>query len=239
MNIAIADKQNYRRLTIAVLIVCIAIFSYSFVNVFASGLGGYISEKLISSQGTTNSALLIESAGTSHSDLDVTMGPVISVLPAINVIFDGAGTHATVRGTLSNLNGFPTSNVWFEWGYTPAYGSTTPVQIANATGTYSATIDHYIDSNIVYYRFVGQTDGTNYSSGSSFQLSGSGGSPMTASLPLMQIITLVFSAGILLFMLMAISKIESSVLLIIILAMLIFLGIYFIAGLQSLINSIF
>jgi len=236
------DKQKTKQLTIAILLVGIMILAYSAVSVYASGLGGYISEKLISSSGTTNSAIVIDRFGVSGSNLDVTMGPVIGIMAPSSVTMDALGTHATLRGSVTSLNGFPTSNIWFEWGYTPAYGSVTATQVANVAGIYTATINHYIGTETIYYRFVGQTDGTNYSNGSSFNLmdyTSSGGNPVTSSLPLMQTISLIFVAGIILFMLLALREVQNPLLVAVILAALVLMGISFLSGIQSLLNSLF
>jgi len=234
---ALSDKRRTKQLTIAILLIGVLFFAYSMFAVYASGLGGYISEKLIANSGTTNSALVIDRYGVSNSNLDVVMGPVVTTLTPINIYIDGTGSHATLKGNLASLNGFPASNVWFEWGYSPAYGNTTPTQTATTIGVYTATIDHYIATNQIYYRFVGQADGTNYSSGTSFLLTDGGGSG--AAVPLLPIIVLVFVAAIIIFMMVATRTVENPMFLIIILGILILMGLALASGLQGIINSLF
>lgn len=97
--------------------------------------------------------------------------PTLSTLAATNVYMNG-GTHATLNGNLTSLGGAPTADIWFEWGYTTAYGNYAGNVTANATGTYTATITGYDPSNTVYYRFVGENvDGTTYGSAVSFTVS--------------------------------------------------------------------
>lgn len=238
MNTLVAfEGQRLRQLTIAICIVALTFLSYGIFAVYASGLGGYISEKVISSSGTTNSALVIDRFGVSNSYLDVAMGPVVAVASPVDVTLDGAGSHATLRGSITSLNGSPTSNVWFEWGYSPAYGNTTPVQVATIAGTYTATINHFLATNQIYYRFVGQADGTNYSSGTSFLLTDGGA--LGTAVPTLPIIPLVFMAGIIAFMLIALRDTENQVMVLVILAVLILVGLAFISGMQQVINSLF
>ncbi len=251
-TVALSDKQRTKQLTIAILLVGIMIMVYSVFAVYASGLGGYISEKLISSSGTTNSALVIDRFGVSGSNLDVTMGPIVTTLSATNIFIDGMGqSHATLRGTLTSLNGFPISNVWFEWGYSTAYGTATATQVANALGIYTATITNYDPAQTVYYRFVGQTDGTSYSGatiiypattpgiggGSTFAIINGAGATSTVSL--LSVVSLLFAVAILLFMLHALRETKNPIVLVIILGLLIFAGIALLSGFQQLMNNLF
>ncbi len=233
--LVLLERQRTKQLAVAMLVVGLLVFVYGAIGVYASGLGGYISEKLISS-GTANSALVIDRFGAGNTNLDVVMGPRVTSLEAANIFMDGAGTHATLSGSLTSLNGFPTSNVWFEWGYSTAYGNTTPVQVAAATGVYTATIDHYIATNQVFFRFAGQTDGINYSTGSFIltDLSGPG-----AIIPILPVILMVFVAEILFYMLYVVEHVKNPITQVIILAVLIYIGIALIPGIQQLLNSIF
>lgn len=111
--------------------------------------------------------------------------PTLSTLAATGVYMNG-GTHATLRGNLTSIGGAPTANVWFEWGYTTAYGNYAGNVTANATGTYTATITGYDPSNTVYYRFVGENvDGTTYGSVVSFTVTPISGYSFLRLIPLL------------------------------------------------------
>ncbi len=159
---------------VALFLSSLAIVSY------ATGLGGYLSEKLIDSSGTSSSSILIEWSGVGLSDLDVVMGIAATPLSATNVIMDGTGTHATLRANVTDLHGFPSASVWFEWGTDISFGGSTPAQTVLATGIVAATIDHYDPNQTIYYRLdaqpLGFQEGVTYSSPAHFALSSSAAS---------------------------------------------------------------
>lgn len=120
-----------------------------------SGFGGYISEKLLGDG--TNGALYL---GDGVNNLTV-LG-AIPTISTLSPIVDGK--NATLRGSVDNMRGFPTSNVYFKWGYNPSsLTNTTPVQVATTTGIYTASIttDGPVEGAI-YYRFYAEADGTGY-----------------------------------------------------------------------------
>ena len=81
-----------------------------------------------------------------------------------------SGATMTLTGTLDNLEGQVSLNVWFEWGATTAYGnSTTPVAMT-ATGLASAYIDTsgltpFHTAGDVYHYTIKATDGSTTWSG--------------------------------------------------------------------------
>jgi len=163
-------KYNPKLLFSVILALFIA--SFGFWTVYASGLGGYISEKLLERSGVTNSHILIDMSGVSNSSLDTGMSGRVTVSAASNIYMDGTGSHATLSGNLQDMNGFPSVTVYFEWGYDASYGHTTTSQVMATTGSFSATLDHFDPSETVYFRGVAVADGKNYSSPSSFVASG-------------------------------------------------------------------
>jgi len=111
--------------------------------------------------------------------------PTLSTLAATGVYMDG-GTHAALNGNLSSLGGAPTADIWFEWGYTTAYGNYAGNVTANATGAYAATITGYDPDQTVYYRFMGKNvDGTTYGSAVSFTVTPISGYAFLRLIPLL------------------------------------------------------
>ena len=112
--------------------------------------------------GVSDSALVI---GRGNPQLDICMAPVLTLQAPVIV----AGS-ATLKGSVTSMQGFPTSNVYFEWGWAPgAFGNTTAVQVAVAPGAFSAVIDTTpVPGGTVYYRFAAEADGKGLSSSDSF-----------------------------------------------------------------------
>jgi hypothetical protein len=158
-GLSIRKKSLSYLIVLGILIIMCLISSIT----LAVGIGGYMSEKLIARTGVADSNLVIDRSGISNSDLDIAMGLPVVALPATNVFMDTDGTHATLNGRITDLKGYPSATVWFEWGYDTGYGYSTSTQTANDLGTYSAIITHYDAGKTVYYRFASLTDGTNYS----------------------------------------------------------------------------
>ncbi len=163
------------------------------VIVIAGGFGGLASEKLIGRASVIDSQLLIGRSGVDNSNLDIGLGTAVSTLSAVGVLMDAGGTKATLRGNVSDLNGFSNASVWFEWGYDTSYGNTVGVQTVTAVGTYTSDIAHFQPDRIVYYRFVGDSgDGINY--GSTKVLSASGTSVfnlMSILVPILFVVCLI------------------------------------------------
>ena len=164
--------ERYRFNVPFLILIVLLSFLLLVQGALASGLGGFVSEKLMSRTGITSSDLLIGREGVSGPSIDIGMGPSVSTLGAAGVVFEIGHTVATLNGNVASLNGFPSSDVWFEWGYTPGtLTNVTPVQTVVAPGNASATISGFAPGT-VYYRFVGCDDGTNYGGINSFASSG-------------------------------------------------------------------
>jgi len=178
---AILNQERLKRLLLwlAILATGLLLLLPS-IQVLASGVGGYISEKLIDRSGVSSSSLVI---GMGNPQIDIGMGPSVSTLPAQTT---KGINKATLRGSVDSLNSFPSATVWFEWGYSTSYGNTTATQTATNTGEYSTEITGLSDRP-VHYRFVASLDGTNYGSDSLFQ------STKTATQTLIWLIPTVFA----------------------------------------------
>jgi hypothetical protein len=166
MPLALSFNSGYFkvfRIIIIVLIIALA-FLCSQLSIRAIiGEGGQVSEKTLGMPGSTG-LLTVGRAGQDSGIRGLAMGAIVSTNSATGVEWASGGTTATLRGTLSNLNGFSNAQVWFEWGYDTSYGTSTAVQTAAVLGSYSATITGFDPFNTVYVRFVSSTDGIYYSS---------------------------------------------------------------------------
>jgi hypothetical protein len=165
MPIAWAFDERKRRyvLLLCLIFACVLAFTFSIIAVNASGIGGYISEKVIARAGVLNSNLRIARQGVNNSYLDIGMGPRISLSAPSSVLMN----NITLNGAVISLNAFPSVGVWFEWGYDLGYANSTPIQIINAVGAVSAVVNGIDPTKTFYYRFVGMGDGTIRTSGGS------------------------------------------------------------------------
>jgi hypothetical protein len=136
------------------------------------GLGGFSSEKLVERSGTSDSSLIIGRSGVGDSSLVLSLSPIVSTLDATNVFMD-VGTHATLRGDVTDLNDFPSAEVWFEWGYDNSLGNIAGTQTVNTTGVYTHELTGYNPDKTVYFRAVVQTDGISRGEIRSFKVTGS------------------------------------------------------------------
>jgi PKD repeat protein len=94
-----------------------------------------------------------------------------NLAPSVTTLtVDAVGTNgATVHGELTNLGSLNSCNVWFEYGKTTTYGSTTASTTMSSTGEFSASISG-VDSNTLYhYRAVANNPaGTTYGTDKTF-----------------------------------------------------------------------
>jgi len=227
---AYRGKAWWACLSVGILLMVI----FSSALAYASGWGGYISEKLIGRSGVNNSSLLVGRSGVSNSALDVAMSGVATATGATNIYMDGAGTHATLNGNLQSLRGFPSVSVYFQWGYDGVYDHSTAAQTMAATGSFSDTIAHFDPSKAVNYRAVVVADGTNYSSPSTFIASGgivTGFNLLNATVVLVYVAMVIFVA-------LAIGS-RSTIAALVFLAIAIYMGEAFVTGIQEAINALF
>lgn len=225
----VAIKKNKWLWLIPVAFICLF---FSTIYVTASGLGGYISEKLIK-DGVDGSLLTIGSAGTLNPSYDVAMSGTGTVSVS-NIYMDGLGTHATLHGNLVSLNGFNNITCYFQWGYDTTYGHTTASQVISVTGVdFTQDISGYDPSKLIYVRLVMVADGTNYAS-TTFNPTGS---PVAGFVLLNAVVLLVYAA----FIIIVILKIgqESTIGAIIFAAVAIYIGVFLEQGIQSLLNKVF
>lgn len=79
--------------------------------------------------------------------------PTVATLVPTNVIMD-TQSYATLRGNIAAVGVATSQNVYFQWGYTPALGTTTAVVVQAGTGIFTLTINNFDPSKTVYYRPV-------------------------------------------------------------------------------------
>lgn len=155
-----------KQLRLWLVLTAIILLVYPYITVFASELGGYISEKLISRSGVASSELVIGRSGVNNSTLDVGIGAIVSTLPATNIV----DASTMLNGRLSDMNGMPQAIVYFEWGYNTGYGNTSSSQTLTGTGDFLATIGGYDSKKTIHFRAVSETDGTLYGANQTFEV---------------------------------------------------------------------
>jgi len=155
------DPRLLRKWFPATLVVVLILLFTSLEVLAYDFIGGASSVKVLSTNGNP---LTIGRSGVVDSSIIIGLAPTVSILaPTVS------GKSATLRGNVSDMNGFPSANVYFEWGYNPgSLTNTTPTQVIAGTGTYTANIiTDGPTEGTVYYRFYAEADGTSYA-GSSF-----------------------------------------------------------------------
>jgi len=162
-------RQDYRPkrlllLWIISIILAIWMFPSFYFQTFASGLGGYISEKLVDRSGVSDSSLIVGTASelVTASSSDIGLAPVIATLPSRTVGNNPVQADIKFQGRINDMNGFPSASIWFEWGYNTGYGNTTTTQTVTSSGTYTATISNITKPGSIHFRFCASTDGTSY-----------------------------------------------------------------------------
>lgn len=148
--------KRWWRLTLGLVVlaaVVVILLNSPVVNAMAA-LGGLVSELMVEMAGTADSSLLVE---VSDEMTVIGFAPGVTTGTATNA----TPTSITFNGTVTNMQGLPTSEAYFQWGYTSALGSTTPATTMTATGAYSATVS-YNPANEIFFRAVVDGDGTTY-----------------------------------------------------------------------------
>jgi hypothetical protein len=96
--------------------------------------------------------------------------PSVQTNSASNV----SGNQATLNGYFSGSNSYNTY-VWFQWGTTIGYGSTTPQQTFNYSGSFTQNIANLLPNTTYHFRAVAQgSSGTVYGQDMSFNSNGIG-----------------------------------------------------------------
>lgn len=232
--VSLFPRYKSRVWWLCLVMATLLVLFFSTMAVYASGLGGYISEKLIGRSGVSDSSLVIGSSGASGSYLDVAMSGIVAAAGATNVYMDGAGTHATLNGNLVTLNGFPRATVYFEWGYDTNYGHTSTSQVVTAVGAFLADIQHFDPSQRVYYRAVVDTDGRNYSGSDSFVAEGG----IVSGFNLLNAVVLIAYVAMVLFTVIVIGS-KSTIAALLFMAVAIYLGEAFMVAIQEAIRALF
>lgn len=180
MSVLVASLQNNNislrvrtAIWVAVCFLSVVMVILSSMRIVAFiGTNGFASALTIDQQGLPNSFARI--SGGNDGIIVMGMGSGSVTLPATNVYMDG-GTHAILNGNLSDLNGYPSATVWFEWGYNTSYGTVVGTQATAATGDFSYSLSHYAFDQNVHYRFVvDNKDGITYGDDQTFTVSGQG-----------------------------------------------------------------
>lgn len=149
-----------QRAVAVVFLLCIALLVLTAPVSGYAGLGGYISEKLLSRTAGVTASLYLGDSTSGPTVIGA--GPAISTSTTSGVATVGGVATATLSGVVSNLNGFPRADTWFTWGYAPgALTNTTATVTVTGTGYVTTTITGYDPGAMtVYYQFVSSTDGT-------------------------------------------------------------------------------
>lgn len=111
-----------------------------------------------------------ETGGYDRLDLYVTSGggtPAVSTSAAGSI----TSTTATLNGNLTNMGGAASVDVYFQYGTTALYGSTTSSQSKTATGAFSAGISGLAASTTYHFRAVAVGGTTVYGSDLTFTTS--------------------------------------------------------------------
>ena len=107
--------------------------------------------------------------GTTVYGLDstfTTSAPGLSV--TTNAATSITATGATLNGTLNDLGTDPSVNVYFQYGTTAAYGSSTIPQSMSAAGPFSASISGLMANTTYHFRAVAQGTTTVYGADMTF-----------------------------------------------------------------------
>lgn len=180
-----ASAQLTRRLVVVLglMLLALMIVSPNMLSAY-SGLGNYISEKLLGDGVVPDASLYLGDSASGPAVIG--SGPIVSTLSVNNATITAGVSTATLRGNLTNLNGMPRADVWWVWGYSPtAMINTTFASTVTTAGDKTVAISGYKANIAVYYQFQSSTDGTSLGSVMSFQVGGgTGGGLLNAMLPL-------------------------------------------------------
>jgi hypothetical protein len=160
---------------------CTVYFEYGTTTTYGSttspqsmGSTGSFSQSVSSlSPGTTYyyRAVATNSAGTeygtsqSFTTQSIITSPSVSTSSATNV----GSNQATLNGELSSMGGASSCTVYFEYGTTTTYGSTTSPQSMGSTGSFSQSVSSLSPGTTYYYRAVATNSaGTEYGTSQSF-----------------------------------------------------------------------
>jgi len=183
------------------LLLWLLVFSVLFGSIppalAVAGIGGLISEKVMG--GSTSSLLTLASNDGSQI---VGMAPTVTTGGATDISYEAVST-ATLHGVVNNMNNFPISIAYFEWGYDLALGHRTSTTTMTSTGNYQRVLTGYdVRQERVFYRAAIESDGTNYGNVSSFVPTGG---KTSAVLLLWRVLPIVMALAIVLAVLTGLS----------------------------------
>lgn len=157
MELVAIPQKKYPRWLWVIGFVLVAMLLF-YTQVFASEIGGFLSEFLIDRAGVGDSTLTISRDHVGTSSFDIGQSAIVTTLPATGV----DSTSGTLQGNVTDLNGFPSAFVYFEWGFDALYGNATAPQAVVALGGYNAAIGGLPSGTVVHFRAVSEADGTLY-----------------------------------------------------------------------------
>lgn len=134
--------------------------------------------------------------------------PVLAAAPSVttNAATAKNSTTATLQGNLTSLGGASYALVYFEYGFTVAYGTTTTQQQMTAIGSFTQNITGLRYNTTYHFRAVAvNVDGTTNGSDANFTTLPAPGSSTTFSLISCKVFGSVFEANDLLFTIEAIN----------------------------------
>lgn len=147
-----------------------------------------------------------------------------------------SGASLTFNGNVTDMGKATSTYGYFEWGYNTSYGNATSLQAISGTGNYSASIPFYMKGQTIYYRTVVQ-NGSVKSYG--LQSSVYPVSAIETSFPILNIIPFVFVGMMIILIIgLGISGGISIPLAITLIAVLIYVGLALLPGMQWMINSL-
>lgn len=120
--------------------------------------------------------------------------PTLSTLTATNVGMD-TKSRATLRGNTTSVGVASSQNIGFQWGYTPALGTSTITAVQTGMGSFTAVLDSFDPSKTVYYRAVAVVGGVVAGGSiSSFKVTPTSGTGATAYLFLYPVVVFIWLA---------------------------------------------
>ena len=165
--------SNWYRWLVLSSVALLLLVTLPYIGAFANECGGFLSEYLLGRSGVGDSTLTLERDGVSTSTLDIGIGAIVTTQAATNITINSG----RLNGNLTDLNDFPEADVYFEWGYTVAYGNVTVTQSLNAPGTFNANIGGLSSDTTVHFRTVSKLDGTYYGADQTFDTLAAGAVP--------------------------------------------------------------
>ena len=150
--------------------------SKSSTGAFSAAISGLTPGTLYHFQAVAQGSTTVYGSDTTFTTSAGTLA--VSTSNATNM----TATSATLNGNLTSLGTDPSVNVYFQYGLTTSYGSTTATQAKSSTGAFNAAISGLAPSTSYHFRAVAAGSTTAYGSDMTFStVSGGGGSSSPAN----------------------------------------------------------